>query len=168
MPFRYFAELLPKMAQASLGIHAFYEQKANLSLDKVKLLKEAGFAVIQPGIEALSTGLLTRMNKGVSASQNVALLRYARACGVTVNWNMLYAFPGDQQEDYEQTLALMPLISHLHPPAGGCLLSIDRFSPYFDRSEQYGISNVRPMDAYFDVLPDGVDVRKVASTAFPA
>lgn len=162
MPHRYFSELLPQLADLSLGIDAFYEQKANLSLDKVRLLKAAGFSVIQPGIEALSTHLLKLMDKGVTAAQNIALLRYARACDVNVNWNMLYAFPGDFEGDYIQTLELMPLLAHLNPPAGGCHLSIDRFSPYFDRPSAYGVSNVRPMDAYLDVLPQGVDAAKVA------
>lgn len=162
MPHRYFSELLPKLAEASLGIEAFYEQKSNLSLGKVRLLKAAGFSVIQPGIEALSTHLLKLMDKGVTATQNIALLRYARACDVNVNWNMLYAFPGDNEADYFQTLELMPLLAHLNPPAGGCHLSIDRFSPYFDRPGQYGIRNIRPMEAYFDVLPDNVDVSKIA------
>jgi ribosomal peptide maturation radical SAM protein 1 len=162
MPHRYFSELLPRLAKASLNIDAFYEQKANLTLNKVRLLKSAGFSVIQPGIEALSTHLLKLMDKGVTASQNISLLRYARACEVNVNWNMLYAFPNDLEDDYLKTLELMPLLAHLNPPAGGCHLSIDRFSPYFDRASSYGISNVRPMDAYLDVLPDHVDAHKVA------
>ena len=116
MPRSYFRTLLPRLAAEVPGLRAFYEQKSNLSLDNVLELKAAGICDIQPGIEALSTSLLKRMDKGVSARQNIALMRYARAVGLSLTWNLLYAFPGDQLEDYEQTLALVPLLRHLNPP----------------------------------------------------
>ena len=125
-------------------------------------LVAAGIAEIQPGIEALSTPLLRLMDKGVSARQNIALLRYARAAGMALNWNLLYAFPGDDIEDYEQTLAVLPLLRHLNPPGGLSHLSIDRFSPYFDQPGRYGIAKLRPIEAYASVLPEGADIGKVA------
>lgn len=162
MPLDYFDNLLPALYELNLGTHMFYEQKANLSLAKVIALKQAGIAIIQPGIEALSSGLLQLMRKGVTAAQNIALLRYARSIQLSVNWNVLYAFPGDLEEHYESTLKLMPLIHHLNPPSGACHLSIDRFSPYFNSPESYGITNLRPMEAYLDVLPPGVEVESIA------
>jgi ribosomal peptide maturation radical SAM protein 1 len=161
MPRSYFRTLLPRLAAEVPGIRAFYEQKSNLSLDNVEALKAAGVCDIQPGIEALSTSLLKRMDKGVSGRQNIALMRYARAVGLTLTWNLLYAFPGDHVEDYEQTLALVPLLRHLEPPGGMSHLSIDRFSPYFDAPEKYGIANLRPMPGYEAVLPSGADPRKI-------
>jgi hypothetical protein len=94
--------------------------------------------------------------------QNLSLLRYARAAELAVNWNLLYAFPGDTAEDYEQTLALLPLLHHLAPPSGLFRLSMDRFSPYFVSPAKYGVRNLRPWSGYADVLPDGAEVAKVA------
>lgn len=162
MPRSYFRTLLPRLPAEMPGLLAFYEQKSNLSMENVLDLKTAGICEIQPGIEALSTSLLRRMDKGVSARQNIALMRYARAIGLNLTWNLLYAFPGDQVEDYEQTLALIPLLRHLAPPSGLSHLSIDRFSPYFDFPERYGVSNVRPMVGYASVLPTTADVMKIA------
>jgi ribosomal peptide maturation radical SAM protein 1 len=162
MPLTYFETLLPRLVQLNLGMHAFYEQKANLTIKRVKLLKDAGVAVIQPGIEALSTDLLRLMKKGVSASQNLALLRYARSVDVSVNWNLLYAFPRDEEAHYEQTLEILPSITHLSPPSGACHLSIDRFSPYFDHALDYDVRNLRPMDAYLSIFPHSVDTSKIA------
>jgi ribosomal peptide maturation radical SAM protein 1 len=162
MPFDYFKTLIPRLPAEVPSLHAFYEQKANLKLSQVVALKSAGIAIVQPGIEALSSALLQRMKKGVSARQNIALLRYARAAGLSVSWNLLYGFPGDERRDYEQTLSLLPLMRHLNPPSDLYYLSIDRFSPYFDRPHEYGIRNVRPMDAYFQVFPRSADHAKVA------
>jgi ribosomal peptide maturation radical SAM protein 1 len=162
MPHAYFRILLPRLAESLPPAHIFYETKSNLSLDQVSLLKRAGVGLIQPGIEALSSSLLRRMDKGVTAPQNLALLRYARSVGLAVNWNLLYDFPGDERGDYDSTLALFPLIRHLNPPTGLYPISIDRFSPYFTRSSEYGIANLRPLDGYSWVFPTGADLRKLA------
>ena len=162
MPRSYFRTLLPRLPAEVPGLLAFYEQKSNLSLDNVVALTTAGVRDIQPGIEALSTSLLRRMDKGVSARQNVALMRYARSAGLHLTWNLLYGFPGDGVEDYEQTLALVPLLRHLQPPSGLSHLSLDRFSPYFDFPERYGITNLRPMDGYASTLPACAVVEQLA------
>jgi ribosomal peptide maturation radical SAM protein 1 len=162
MPHSYFRTLIPRLGQEIPDLQLFYEQKANLSLAQVVALKEAGVNAIQPGIEALSTALLKRMDKGVSAAQNVALLRYARSVGIWVTWNLLFDFPGDELPEYEETLRLLPLLHHLNPPNGACDVSIERFSPYFDRADWYGISNVRPIEAYRQAFPPTADVAKIA------
>jgi ribosomal peptide maturation radical SAM protein 1 len=162
MPHDYFRTLLPRLPEEVPGVHMFFEQKANLTLERVRLLKSSGVAVIQPGIEALSTPLLRLMKKGVNAAQNIALLRYARAVDLAVNWNLLYAFPGDRLSWYEDTLGLLPLLAHLNPPTGLCHLSLDRFSPYFDHAAEYGIGRLRPMAPYFDILPAHADPHKIA------
>jgi ribosomal peptide maturation radical SAM protein 1 len=159
MPYSYFGTLIPRLAAEAPGAHIFYEQKANLSLDKVLALKRAGVAEIQPGIEALSSSLLRRMRKGVSAAQNITLLRYARSAGLDrVAWNILYGFPGDELIEYEETLMLLPLLRHLPPPTAVSQLSIDRFSPYFEQPEQWGLRSLQPLPAYADVLPPDADV----------
>lgn len=162
MPHDYFRTLLPALAKSGLGAHIFYEQKANLKLQQVKSLRDAGIAVIQPGIEALSSPLLRLMRKGVSAAQNIRLLRYCTSCSVAVNWDLLYAFPQDRLAWYEDTLRLLPLLRHLHPPNGFSHLSLHRFSPYHDNPDVFGISALDPIDAYRDVLPQDADVARIA------
>lgn len=162
MPRSYFKSLLPTLPEELSGINIFYELKANMSLDEVVALKKAGISVIQPGIESLSTRCLKLMNKGVNARQNIDLLRYSRAVGLSVSWNILYGFPDDRAVDYKRMIELMPLLYHLHPPMGISQLSIERFSRYFNDREKFGISNVRPIDAYAAVLPETAEVDKIA------
>jgi ribosomal peptide maturation radical SAM protein 1 len=161
LPYSYFRTVLPRLAQELPPAEIFYETKSNLSLEQVQLLRRAGVCRIQPGIEALSSSLLRRMKKGVLARQNLALLRYTRATGVAVTWNLLYKFPGDQREDYEATLALLPLISHLPPPTGAYPISLDRFSPYFDEAARYGITRLEPGRGYAWSFPSSADLRSL-------
>ena len=162
MPHTYYKTLVPELGDRGMDLNLFYEQKANISLEKVIALKRAGIDWIQPGIEALSDSLLKRMRKGISAHQNLALLRYARAAGVYLTWNLLWGFPNDELADYEQVLKIAPLIHHLCPPNAVGHLSIERFSPYFFEPAVHGVTNIRPLGAYAEVFPEGAEVAKLA------
>jgi ribosomal peptide maturation radical SAM protein 1 len=162
MPHTYWKTLVPQLGDAKLSLQLFYEQKANLSLADLVALKQGGITTIQPGIEALASSLLKRMNKGVWARQNLLLLRHARAIGLHVLWNLIGGFPGDDRAAYEQTLDLLPLLSHLQPPSGFNHLRLDRFSPYVEQPGHYGITNLRPMAAYAQVFPAHTDTEQLA------
>ncbi|MDC0681388.1 RiPP maturation radical SAM C-methyltransferase [Sorangium atrum] len=162
MPHTYFRTLIPRLGDELPGLTIFYEQKANITLERLIALRRAGVSIIQPGIEALSSSLLARMDKGLLARQNVALLRYARALRVNLVWGLLHGFPGDGRDDYDHYLALLPLLRHLEPPRDLLPLALFRFSPYGRWPERHGIANFRPAAAYADVLPDGADAGRLA------
>lgn len=162
MPHEYFTTFLPRVQTEVPGVQLMYEEKANLKLAQVRALVAGGVVEIQPGIEAISTGLLKLMAKGTTAAQNIALLRYAKATDLLVQWNLLYGLPNDEPSFYEETIELMPLLHHLQPPVGGCPAVIDRFSPYFERPELYGITDVRPFSFYTGVFGAEIPLRKLA------
>ncbi|MBN1139640.1 MAG: RiPP maturation radical SAM C-methyltransferase, partial [Anaerolineae bacterium] len=72
----YLHTLLPSLRVAHLGLHLFYETRASLTKEQVRLLKAAGVDGIQPGIESLSTPTLRLMRKGTTALQNIQLLKW--------------------------------------------------------------------------------------------
>lgn len=162
MPADYHRSLVPRLRELGDDVTIFYEQKANLTLKQVRNLVHGGVTVIQPGIESLSTSLLKQMRKGVSAAQNIALLRYALACGLSVNWNLLHSMPGDQAEDYRGILSLLPALAHLQPPSTLSALSIDRFSPYFNEPGRFEIKNLRPAGRISDLYPPGTNIDAIA------
>jgi ribosomal peptide maturation radical SAM protein 1 len=162
MPRTYFKSLLPRLADMCGRAEIFYEQRANLSLAEILALKRAGITSIQPGIESLSSRLLTLVRKGVLARQNLMLLRHARAVGLDLQWNLLWGFPEDDVEAYKETLAILPLIHHLQPPSAVLHLSIERFSPYYSMPTEFGLRSIRPLAAYYDFLPKGADIERIA------
>lgn len=162
MPHGYFQDLIPLLGREKVGLEIFYEQKANLTFRKMRALSDAGINIIQPGIESLSDHTLELMKKGVKARQNIAMLRFARAVDVAVNWNALYAFPGDEEADYRESVRLIPFVAHLNPPSGLCHLSLDRFSPYHASPERYGIRTIWPERGYYDVYPADCDIENLA------
>jgi hypothetical protein len=162
MPYHYFRTLLPRLPLEVPNLNLFFAEKANLSLEQVVLLKRAGINFMQPGIESLSSSLLGRMNKGVTAAQNIALLRYARSASLGLGWNLLYGCPGDQLAEYEEILALIPLLHHLHPPVSVSPLHLHRFSPYLESPARFGLRNLRPLEACAWALPPHVDAAMLA------
>ncbi len=150
---RYFQDLLPSLKQEAWGLSLFYETKANLKREQVKLLSEAGVKAIQPGIESLNTHVLKLMRKGTTALQNIELLKWCREYGVVVAWNLLYGFPGETPEDYEQTEEWMDALYHLTPPCTASNIRLDRFSPYFNHPQKYGLTGIKPFPVYELIYP---------------
>ena len=127
--------LLPTLEAADWDLRVHYEVKANLKPTDLDRIARAGVVHVQPGIESLSTRVLDLMRKGVHGTQNVRLLRDAEERSLTVSWNYLYGFPGELDEDYEQSLTQLPNLFHLQPPNFATRQTLERFSPYFvDRS----------------------------------
>jgi ribosomal peptide maturation radical SAM protein 1 len=164
LPYSYFDTLIPRLAREPIA-DLFYEVKANLTYDQLKSLRDARVIEIQPGIESLSDTALRRMRKGVSALQNILLLRNAKQLGITVFWNILFGFPREMAEEYLEQLNLIDTISHLPPPLKAALVRIDRFSPLFFDHQALGIDNVRPVDAYLKAYP-GLSPKAVESIAY--
>jgi ribosomal peptide maturation radical SAM protein 1 len=162
MPYSYFTTLIPELARRDDGLHIFYEQKANISFERMRLLARAGVSRIQPGIEALDTSLLKLMRKGSTVRTNLECLRFGRIFGISMAWNLLVDFPNDEDAAYEATAALIPLLFHLEPPSAASPLSIERFSPYFDQSDEFGVKNVRPVPAYAAAFPTLEDASGLA------
>lgn len=149
----YFRSLLPALREAGLGTKLFYETKANLTREQVRLLAESGIREIQPGIESLHTDLLKLMRKGCTRLQNIQLLKWCRRYGITAQWNLLFGFPGEEPRWFDEQARLIPRILHLRPPDTVSPVRLDRFSPYFCEAEAHGIHNVRPQRALSYIYP---------------
>lgn len=162
MPPVYHQEVFPKLLEEPQCPHIHYQAKANLDLRDLIRLKQANIEQFTIGIEALSSGFLKLMNKGVSVRQNLQLLRYARSLGLYIDWLLLWGFPGDRAEDYQETLALLPLLRHLQPPVTCLHLVLARFSTYFEHAPEFRIANIRPWAVYQMIYPAYADLEHLA------
>jgi ribosomal peptide maturation radical SAM protein 1 len=150
---KYFKSLLPSLAAHETAPYLlYYETKANLTEEHVKMLADAGIRWIQPGIESLNDEVLKAIRKGNTALGNVALLKYSLENGIWVLWNMLTGAPGERGEWYEEMASWMPWIAHLQPPSGIISIRYDRFSPYWEKPAEFGLALV-PDRSYSSVYP---------------
>ena len=154
----YFKQFLPELAASRHNLLIYYETKANLRPDQIGLLAQAGVRKIQAGIESLDTRLLTLMKKGTTALQNIQTLKWAAHYGVYVEWLALYGFPGETPEDYARIAGLLPALNHLQPPAAFIRARADRFSPYFDHPDAFGVT-LEPLPAYAHIYSGNASLR---------
>lgn len=162
IPRSYFEEVLPELDPPE-NMSLFYEVKADLSKDQVQTMAEAGIDHFQPGIEALSTDVLGLMRKGTNAFVNLELLKNCRRFDLTPHWNLLVGFPGESEEVYEKYSEDLPLLTHLPPPLGSYPVRFDRYSPYFEEQDEYGL-DLGPLDFYEYVYP--FDREQLADLAY--
>ncbi|MDP6657259.1 MAG: RiPP maturation radical SAM C-methyltransferase [Nitrospinaceae bacterium] len=160
---KYIEGIFGEMARNNFDLQFFIEVKSNLTKQQIKSLAHGGANVIQPGIESFSLNQLMAMDKGVRPLQNILCMKWAMYYGIEVNWNILIGFPGETNEDYRNQIDLIRLLFHLPPPECVGDLYLERFSPYFSRPEEYGVTIKAPGEAYSYVYdsPD-IDLFKIA------
>ncbi len=148
----YFKSLVPALASGSKA-EFFWETKANLARDQVRMMADAGIRWIQPGIESLSDLSLKLMRKGSTQLQNVQLLKNCTESGVRITWNWLYGFPGEDDSEIADHERTARALAHLQPPSGTSVLYLERFAPYHTSPEEWGLTGIRPSKAYGYVYP---------------
>ena len=148
--------LLPMLRDSGASLRLVGEVKTNLKESDIVHLKEAGFLIVQPGIESLNDHMLKLMNKGNNAAAHVAFLKYCKKHGLGLSWNLLISIPGENEEDYEELLSLIPKITHFNPPVGTFPIMFQRYSAYLEAPEKYGLE-LRPMEMYRYLYGDSED-----------
>lgn len=154
---KYFQTFIQDLALRPIDVQIFYEVKANLKKEHLRLLKKARVTRIQPGVESLSSVILSIMRKGVKALQNIQLLKWCKEFDIYPTWNLLWGFPGEPVAEYQAMSELIPLITHLTPPEGVTKIRLDRFSPNFERPDDFGFTNIRAYPSYSYIYPGVAD-----------
>lgn len=146
------SEVLGELVRDPIATPIDMDVRPEVSRDVVALLAES-HATILTGIESLSDHVLALMNKGTHTLENVRLLKWCKAAGVPVRWNLLYGLPGETSEDYDDVMAVLRSISHLDLPSTCNPVIVERFSPFFEDPAAHGFTNVRPAKAYGYIHP---------------
>jgi ribosomal peptide maturation radical SAM protein 1 len=159
--------ILPRLKASPLrsrgkDVEIYYEIKPNLRRDQILALAEANVRYVQPGFECLSTRLLTLMDKGVTAIQNVFVLKCCLEYGIKIDWNYLMRVPGETLEDYTQQERWVPLLHHFDPPKSVTVIACERFSPYFEKRGVW--TEAIRHEPWYEAIypPDHVDLERVA------
>ncbi len=150
---RYFDTFLPMLRNEDLDLEFVFEMKANMTRRQVATLLDAGMGAAQLGIETFITPVLKMIGKGATAVQNLQTLKWLSEPGIEVKWNILYGFPGEDPADYETLADLIPSIVHFAPPIAVGRVRMDRFAPFFEDPQAWGMTNPRPYCAFECVFP---------------
>ncbi len=150
-------KVLRKIAALNLDLVLFYEVKASVKKHQFELLRNAGVNRLQPGIESFSTESLQLMGKGTTLLTNLQFLKWSKEYNIHPVYNLLMGFPNEQSDWYGKLLDMIPLFHHLEPPGFlPHLLELHRFSPLYEKKENFGLGTLLPRPDYLNCFPEGV------------
>ena len=79
-----FDEVLGDLIDLDLKFKIYYEVRSPVEASLLDMFVKAGIVIVQAGIESLSSNILEKMAKGVTALQNLTLLREATTRQINV------------------------------------------------------------------------------------
>jgi ribosomal peptide maturation radical SAM protein 1 len=122
-----------------LDLRLFCEIRAGTSRPELEAMAAAGMREVQVGIEALSTGLLKKINKGTTAIDNLEIMRNCESWRLPdLNGNLILGFPSSHSEDVKETLHTLDFAFPFRP-LKGIDLWLGYGSPLWRNPGQYGI-----------------------------
>ncbi len=147
----YMTDLFPPLARRRHDLHIFYETRANIGRHALETMFAAGVRTVQAGIESFSPVTLRRMGKGASPRRSLRFLRDCHEVGIRCIWNYLHSVPGETGPDLLTALPSIEAGVGLEPPVSFGRVRVVRFSPYFLRPVDHGVTGVRPDRSYAHV-----------------
>lgn len=104
LPHKTTNRIFTDLAKIPKDLRLFAEIRAVTSRQSLQAMRASGIEELQIGIEALSTRLLKKMNKGTTAIQNLQIMKYCEELGISSNSNLILCFPGSDEDDVKETL----------------------------------------------------------------
>lgn len=129
------------MAEKKKDYRFFAEIRTITDPKRIQLYAHGGLTTAQVGIEALSSRLLTQLNKGTSTIENIGVMRHCLESHIRLEGNLIIEFPGSKKEDIEETMAALDFVLPYTP-----LLSASFFlghgSPVYSDPKKYNITAI--------------------------
>jgi ribosomal peptide maturation radical SAM protein 1 len=115
LPLRQSKEIFSQLGALEKDFRLFAELRATTPRDVLNAMKAAGTRKVQIGIEALSTRLLGKLNKGTTAIQNLEIMKHCEELGISNISNLILRFPGSDAEDVDETLRTLEFAVPFRP-----------------------------------------------------
>lgn len=152
LPTRQAPEIFGRLQALKKDLKLFGEIRATTPLPTLRAMRAAGVQEVQIGIEALSTRLLRKLNKGTTAIQNLEIMKHCEALGVENRANLICGFPGSDDADVAETLATLAFALPFRPPKT-VYFWLGTESPVWHNPGQYGIRAVANHPRYKALFP---------------
>ncbi|MFC1789250.1 RiPP maturation radical SAM C-methyltransferase, partial [Thermodesulfobacteriota bacterium] len=104
LPLKTSKDIFTRIGKLKKDLLLFGEIRATTPRHILADMRIAGMKEVQIGIEALSTRLLRKLNKGTTAIQNIEIMKHCETLGISNSSNLILCFPGSDQKDVDETL----------------------------------------------------------------
>lgn len=148
-------KVFDKLTNLGKDLYCFAELRASEDYETLRKLSAGGVKEVQVGIEALSSRLLKKINKGTTATDNLEMMKNCEALGIKNTANIILHFPGSDEEDVAETLRVLRFARFFRP------LHIVHFwlgiqSPVWTNPRKYGLLGVYNHPYYRHLFPDEI------------
>jgi len=126
------------LSKLKKDLHLFCEIRANTNRRTLEVMRQAGVCELQVGIEALSSNLLNRINKGTTVIQNLEVMKNCEELGLKNCSNLILQFPGSDEEDVRETLDNLSFARY-YRPMRAVTFWLGLESPVWQAPDKYGI-----------------------------
>jgi ribosomal peptide maturation radical SAM protein 1 len=116
LPARNCKKIFSQLSKLHKDLRLFGEIRATTPSRVLKAMSAAGMHEVQIGIEALSTSLLKKLNKGTTAIQNLEIMKHCEALKISNISNLILHFPGSDAKDVDETLRAIKFAVPFRPP----------------------------------------------------
>jgi hypothetical protein len=125
-----------------------------LTKETLQAMAQAGCQRLIFGIESGSERVLKLMRKSYSPSVAKQIFKDAHDAGIKVTANFMFGFPGETEEDFEQTLAFIretgPYMERVYPSRTYC--AIEEFSHLHSHPGEFNIKTPFSHHLYWQTL----------------
>jgi ribosomal peptide maturation radical SAM protein 1 len=135
--------LFEKLKNLRRDFSFFVEARAGqMTSDDYILMKEAGFTMIQTGIESFSQHYLQKMNKGVRVIDNIAALKFCKENQIKNNYNLVVRYPNEETKDFEEIKKIAQILKGYLDAPQLCELRVMYGSHIQRNPEQFNIKQL--------------------------
>ena len=155
LPLKTSRDVFRRIIKLKKDVHLFGEIRAATPRQDLSLMRAAGMQEVQIGIEALSTRLLKKLNKGTTAIQNIEIMKHCEMLGIQNSSNLIVHFPGSDEKDVAETLINLDFTFSFRP------LRMVHFwlglgSPVWQDPKTFGLKAVFNHGNYTGIFPSDV------------
>lgn len=155
LPPKHTERIFEGLSSSGKDFHLFCELRASLGKRQLAVLRQAGVSEVQVGIEALSTSLLKKINKGTTAIENLEIMKHCEALSISDSSNLMICFPGSDQRDVDETLRAIEYAQSFRPlKIVNFWLGLD--SPVYRNMDDFGLKAVLNHPNYRVLFPEKI------------
>ncbi|MBC8209056.1 MAG: RiPP maturation radical SAM protein 1 [Desulfobulbaceae bacterium] len=140
------------ISETQVDLDFFAEIRVIPDPKRLALYHRGGLSTVQVGIEALSSSLLKRMDKGTTTIENIAAMKAAQACGMRLEGNLILEFPGSSEEEAHETLTNLDFVLPYLPLTGASFF-LGHGSPVQQNPSHFGITAITRHPKNKQLLP---------------
>ena len=155
LPLKTSRDIFKQIKTLKKDVRMFGEIRATTPVRDLYEMYTAGMQEVQIGIEALSTRLLKKLNKGTTAIQNIEIMKHCEMLGIEHSSNLIMHFPDSDEDDVAETLQNLEFTFSYRP------LRMVHFwlglgSPVWQNSKAFGIKALFNHGNYAGIFPQDV------------